>query len=91
MDPKVEERLVQLEAKIEDNNVVLHKLYRMQRSAMIFRVVYWTLIILLSVGAFYFAQPLLDQFKGVYDFGDSADANTFKELINQYKGAATGL
>ena len=89
MDPKVEERLVQLEAKIEDNNVILHKLYRVQRNAMIFRAVYWVFIILLSVGAFYFVQPLLDQFKGVYDFGGSADANTFRDLINQYKGTTT--
>ncbi len=86
MDPAFEERLAKLEAKIEDNNAMLHKLYRAQRNGLIVRIVYWTFIILLSVGAFYFVQPFLDQFKGVYDFQNNADTTVFKDLINQYKG-----
>jgi hypothetical protein len=41
----------------EENNVLLKKMRRSSRWSSFFRVIYWLIIIGLSVGAFYFIQP----------------------------------
>lgn len=50
----------------EENNKILRGIQRANRWAIAFRIFYWLIIIGLSVGAFYFIQPYIDQLMEVY-------------------------
>ncbi len=53
----------------KDNNEMLHKLVLYQKWNQIYRIVYWTIIILSTVGAFYFIQPYITNLIGLYTGG----------------------
>jgi predicted negative regulator of RcsB-dependent stress response len=48
-----------------ENNRILKSLRRIHRWNVFFRVVYWIIIVGIAVGAFYFLQPYVDQFKSI--------------------------
>lgn len=50
----------------EENNVILRKIRRVNRFSLAFRIVYWTVVIGLAVGALYFIQPYVDAVVGTY-------------------------
>lgn len=56
-----------------ENNELLHNLKRRARLATAVKVLYWTVIIGLSFGAFYFIQPYIDFVK---NFGGNNSAKT---------------
>jgi hypothetical protein len=62
----------------KENNRILLKLYNIQRWAQITRVIYWFVIIGISVGAFYFIQPFLSSLAGAYGIDTSSFGNSFK-------------
>jgi uncharacterized membrane protein len=51
---------------VEENNKLLRKMHRAALWGRIFHFFYWAAIIGLSVGAYYFIQPYVDQVQGVY-------------------------
>ena len=55
-----------LMALTEENNALLKKIRQSARISQAFRVAYWFIIIGLSIGAFYFIQPMIDQLMSVY-------------------------
>lgn len=50
----------------EENNAILKKMHRAMRWGRLVRIVYWTILIGVSVGAFYFIQPYIDQLVNIY-------------------------
>ncbi|HCB35659.1 MAG TPA: hypothetical protein DEP25_03395 [Candidatus Taylorbacteria bacterium] len=81
MTPEERQLLIQTHRMVEENNALLRK---MRRSAIMGRVIhllYWAVIIGLSVGAYYIFQPYVEQIKGVYD--------GFKGNVESVKGSAT--
>ncbi|MEK7185125.1 MAG: hypothetical protein AAB726_00705 [Patescibacteria group bacterium] len=66
MDPKDRELLEKTFDLAEENNHLLRSMRRSMRFSQAFRVVYWLVIIGLSVGAYYVIQPYVDQLMGVY-------------------------
>jgi hypothetical protein len=50
----------------KENNKLLRSLRRAQRWAMFMRLVYWVLIIGITLGAYYYIQPYFDQIIGTY-------------------------
>ena len=61
-----EKMLLERTAKLaQENNDLLHKLNRRAKLGTAIKVLYWTVIIGLSFGAFYFIQPYLDFLSGV--------------------------
>jgi hypothetical protein len=50
----------------EENNVLLRKMRTSARWSSFFRVIYWLIIIGLSVGAFYFIQPYVASFESLW-------------------------
>ncbi len=66
MDPDLRKKILELYDLTKENNKMLHSLRRAQRWASIMRVIYWILILGISVGAYYYIQPHLDQILGLY-------------------------
>jgi len=50
----------------EDNNQMLNKLVRAMRWGRLLSSLYWIILIGISVGAFYFVQPYINQLIGAY-------------------------
>ncbi len=66
MTPEERQLLIQTHRLVEENNALLRKMRRAAILGSIFRVLYWIVIIGLSVGAYYFIQPYVEQLQGVY-------------------------
>ena len=62
----------------KENNRILLKLYNIQRWAQITRVIYWFVIIGISIGAFYFIQPFLSSLAGAYGVDTSSFSNALR-------------
>ena len=60
MDPESKQMLQNMQAMVEENNQMLHHIRRSQKIASLMSIVYWLIIIGISVGAFLFLQPYFD-------------------------------
>ena len=61
MDPESKQLLEKTYSLVEENNKILHKMRHAQKVASFMRIVYWLLIIGISIGAFYFLQPYVNK------------------------------
>jgi hypothetical protein len=60
MTPEEKSLLERTYKMAEENNAMLHSIRRSGRFAIIMRIVYWAVIILLSFGAYYLIQPYVN-------------------------------
>ncbi len=60
MSPEERSLLERVYKMTEENNQILHSIRRTARLGVIMRVLYWVVIIGLSVGALYFIQPYVN-------------------------------
>jgi len=51
---------------VEENNRVVRNLQRSMRWGRFFSILYWVIILGAMFGAYYFAQPFIDQLREVY-------------------------
>lgn len=76
MDPEIEEL-------VRENNEILRKMQRAQVRGKVYRALYWIIIIVMAVAAFYFIQPYVESVRNAYDTYESARQNaeegTFSE------------
>jgi hypothetical protein len=77
MSPEDRSLLESTHRLAQENNKILHSIRRNNRYATIFKVVYWVIIIGVSLGAFYFIQPYVESILNVYRGvqGDAAAAH----------------
>ena len=66
-DKKLLEESVQLS---RENNTMLKKMLWVQRRGAFIRWTYWIIIIVLTIGSFFFIQPYLNSLIGVYSGQD---------------------
>jgi hypothetical protein len=97
MDPEAKELLKKNLEVEEENNQMLKKMVRNQKLTNIYRVVYWSIIIFSSLGAYYFIQPYLSNLLNVYTGGVSgfnnisditknlSDKEQFQNLLDTFK------
>ena len=83
MTPEERQILLQTHRLAEENNTLLRKMHRAALLGHIFQIIYWTVIIGLSVGAYYFIQPYVDQVKGMYT-GVQTDVMSVKNAASQF-------
>lgn len=81
MDPESKQMLQNMQAQVEDSNQMLHAIRRSQKISSLMSVVYWLIIIGISVGAFLFLQPYVDQ---IMKFLKS-EGVTFSQFQNLFK------
>lgn len=75
MEPELKSLLEENLKLSKENNGLLLKLYKIQHWAQITRILYWFIIILVTLGAFYFIQPYLGNLLNVYTGGVSGVNN----------------
>lgn len=84
MTPEERDLLKQTYKLSEENNEILRSIRRSGRISMALRIGYWAVIILLSVGAYYFIQPYVDVMKQLYKQGSETSqsaASALKDLL----------
>jgi hypothetical protein len=100
MDPETKAILSQTLELSKQNNLMLQQIVRAQKIAKIYRMVYWGIIILFTLGSYIFLQPYLGNLLSVYTgtaledpsatAGKSADAQPttqqqLQDLVNALK------
>lgn len=83
MTPEERQLLIQTHRLGEENNALLRKMHRAAIMGRAFRLLYWITIIGLSVGAYYFIQPYVEQVQGVF--------GNLKDGVASVKDAASEL
>jgi hypothetical protein len=76
MDPQDKRILLRTLELAEENNEMIAKMWRSYRVGRAMRVLYWVIIIGVSIGALYFIQPYVDAVRDTYS-GLSGDINEF--------------
>ena len=51
---------------VEENHMMIENLYRRARMATVFIFIKWFIIIGITIGSFYYIQPLIDNLIGIY-------------------------
>lgn len=64
----------------KENNEMLKKLIVFQKWNQIYKIVYWAIIVLSAIGAFYFIKPYLSSLVGVYTGG--VGISNFSDIKN---------
>lgn len=93
MDQDLERRLANIEKLVVENNAMLSKLRNAQKRAVFWRLVYWLIIIGLTVASFYLITPYIRQFGAAYGIGGGDGAGTITpsntetllNLVKQYQ------
>jgi hypothetical protein len=60
MTPEEKALLESTHTLVKENNEMLQGIARRGKISFTFRAIYWTVIILISLGALYFLQPYVD-------------------------------
>lgn len=79
MTPEEKALLLETHDLAEENNKLLRSLRRSRRIGIIMSVLYWVVIIGVSVGAFYFIQPYIDFLTGLG--GDQSGASSYAQTL----------
>ncbi len=66
METQDKQRLERVLELSEENNRILKKMLRSMRWGRLVRVIYWSVILAASVGAFYYVQPYWDGLVDIY-------------------------
>ncbi len=83
MDDETKKLLADNYALNKENNEMLKKLVLFQKWNQIYKIVYWAIIILSAIGAFYFIKPMLSNLVDVYTGGaGSTNWNDISNTLN---------
>ncbi len=97
MEPEMRQKIDDLFELTKENNKILRKLRSSQKWASITRLLYWAVIIGISVGAYYYLQPYLQKIMNAYsqsmstldkvqNFGNSLpDVSNINGILDQFK------
>ncbi|MCX6754735.1 MAG: hypothetical protein NTU81_02830 [Candidatus Nomurabacteria bacterium] len=97
MDQETKQLLEENLRLSKDNNVMLNSLVHAKKLNTIYRFVYWSIIILLTIGSYYFIQPYLGTLMSLYSGGATdiqnvgnvkaklGDQQQIDELLKQLK------
>ncbi len=75
MEQELDTRLKAMEKKIDDMNNVVSKMHRSQRNARNRKMLYWAVIIVLSIISYYSIKPYLTELKNAYGVGEESTSN----------------
>lgn len=84
MTPEDHELLKRAVVLSEENNDMLRSIRRGMRWARFMTVVYWLIIIGISVGAYYYALPYIDKAVKTYN-GATSDIDAVSKLFDSVK------
>ena len=92
VDAETQKKLDRILQLSEENNAYIKKVRSAQKSSLIWKAIYWIIIIVFTVGGFYAVKPYLSTMSSLYgNTGTKGfqlpDSKQLQELIDQYKGA----
>ena len=90
MDQELKKLLEENLKVSKENNVILTKIRNVQRWGQITRVLYWVLIIGVSVGAFYYIKPYLGNLLNLYSGGVS-NINNISDITKNLKNSQANI
>ncbi len=84
----------------QENNAILVKVYRKQKMAIVYKAIYWFIILSVTFGGFYFIQPYLGSVLNYYgavtaESGAGSilksnsglpDVSSIQKILNQVNG-----
>ena len=79
-DKGIQELLKQNLELGKQNQAMLQRLIRSQKLTTLYRIGYWTIIILSSLGAYYYASPYFDRILDIYK--NSGSSQQFQNFVN---------
>ena len=90
-----DDQLEEILAVVKENNKILRKMHRTQVWSGVLRLMYWAVIIGASIGAWYYFQPILDDYMKTYqslmgnmqDLGGSASGSMNMDEIKKFLGS----
>ena len=91
MDPESKKLLEDTFQLEKDNNKMLRSMRRSMIWGRVRSVIYWLIIIGISIGAFYFIQPYFNKILGLYDSisgvkqtSDTTSNSSFGDLMKKF-------
>jgi len=81
MNPQEKILLEKTHELAEENNKILHSLRRSNRLGSFFRLLYWIIIIGVSIGAYYYVEPYVNTILTTYK-GIQGDIDSVKSVTN---------
>lgn len=82
MTPEERQLLIQTSRLVEENNKMLRKMHRAALWGRIWHLLYWVIIIGISVGAYLYLQPYVEKLQGIYG-GIREDVGTIQGITEQ--------
>lgn len=79
---EIDKKIDALTSLVEENQMMIRNLYQRARMATVFIFIKWFIIIGITVGSFYYIQPLINNLIGIYS-GISGGTGT--DLFNLIK------
>ena len=64
---EIKEQLAEVTKLTRQNNKIMRKIERSARIGLIFRTIYWVLIIGSMLGAYYYMQPYIEDINSIYE------------------------
>jgi len=80
MDQDTKSLLEEVSRLEKENNKMLIRLYNIQRWNFISRIIYWLILIGITVGAFYFIKPFMSGLLGSYGLKGASSFNPISSL-----------
>lgn len=74
MDDELQESINQVKVLVEENNKMLHSIQRRARLATLWHIIYWIIIVGVSIGALYYIQPYYEQTMELYQSAKETQA-----------------
>ncbi|OHA15217.1 MAG: hypothetical protein A3G52_01260 [Candidatus Taylorbacteria bacterium RIFCSPLOWO2_12_FULL_43_20] len=81
MTPEERDILEKIYRVTEENNGILKSMRRSQRWSSIMRALYWVIIIIMTIAAYYFVQSYIETITSAFGGGEASTQN----LIDQYR------
>lgn len=83
MTPEERQLLIQTNRLVEENHAMLRKMRRAAFWGRAWHLLYWLIIIGISVGAYYYIQPYIDQLLNLYGGGVTGDVEAVQNVAGQ--------
>jgi len=80
MDPEIKTILQENLRISHENNEMLINLVKAQRQQKIYRIVYWVIIIVVTIASFYFVEPYLGNIINLYS-GGAGDTSNVSDIL----------
>lgn len=83
MTPEERQLLIQTNRLVEENHTMLRKMRRAALWGRAWHLLYWLIIIGISVGAYFYVQPYVNQLLNLYG-GVTGDVEAVQNIAGQF-------